>query len=500
MNTSLEPGKTRPPRDRLALLVFAISFAAFVLFTDHLIAEVRWPTGDEPYYLLMAHSLIHDHDLELSNNFASSDYYHYYPGDLFPRHESVTTRPGLWSKHAPGVAVLVAPGYAWLDWRGAALTINLLAALLAANIYLLGSEASGRRWVGVFTWLALSFTNPLASYAPLIFPAIPAALFTVYAYRQIRGGLAHAAAWRTALTALCIGALPWLNPQLIPVAAGLFLYALGSVRPHGQPAAGGERLTARLARWFHAWHPTGHGMVGSLAPFLGPLVALGAAYLSYNYFLYESILPNWQDHAGSSDLAGTFVGLVGILLDQQWGLLIHAPLLLLGLSGLLVMARRHRRELAWLAVIGLPYFLLIINYKQWWGEWCPPARYLAPLIPLLALPMARAIGALRRWPFLIVYAALATISWGIMGAFAATPSLMYNHPVGRSNLLLWLAAHDGPDLTTLAPTFFVPSEMGRTVALTAVWSVAVATIVWWGYRSATSNPAPEPPSSDGERQ
>ncbi|MDO9065588.1 MAG: hypothetical protein Q7U96_00695, partial [Chloroflexota bacterium] len=214
MTISLAPGKTRPRQDRLALLVFAISFTVFVLFTDHLMAEVDWPTGDEPYYLVMAHSLVHDHDLELSNNFASGDYWHFYPGELFPRHESITTRPGLWSKHAPGVAVLVAPGYAWLDWRGAALTINLLAALLAANIYLLGKEVSGRRWVGVFTWLALSFTNPLGSYAPLIFPAIPAALFTVYAFRQIRNGLVPADARRTALAALCIGGLPWLNPQL----------------------------------------------------------------------------------------------------------------------------------------------------------------------------------------------------------------------------------------------------------------------------------------------
>ncbi len=153
MTIPLEPGTAGRQRDTLALAVFAISFATFVLFTDHLMAEVGWPTGDEPYYLVMAHSLIHDHDLELTNNFASGDYWHFYPGELFPRHESITTRPGLWSKHAPGVAVLVAPGYAWLDWRGAALTINLLAALLAANIYLLGKEASGRRWVGVFTWI-----------------------------------------------------------------------------------------------------------------------------------------------------------------------------------------------------------------------------------------------------------------------------------------------------------------------------------------------------------
>ena len=223
-------------------------------------------------------------------------------------------------------------------------------------------------------------------------------------------------------------------------------------------------------------------MRGSLAPFLATVV-LGAAYLGY-FYPVQLHPPFWQDHAGSSGLAGTFIGLVGSLLDQQWGLLIHAPLLLLGFSGLLLMARRHRRELAWLAVIGMPYLLLIINYKQWWGEWCPPARYLAPLVPLLALPMARAIGALRRRPFLIVYTALAALSYGVMSAFAATPSLMYNHPVGRSNLLLWLIARGGPDLTALVPTLFVESEMERSLVLAAAWAAAMAVIVWWGYRCA----------------
>ncbi len=436
-------------------------------------AEVGWPTGDEPYYLVMAHSLIHDHDLELTNNFNSGDYWHFYPGELYPRHESITTRPGLWSKHPPGVAVLITPGYAWLDWRGAALTINLLAAFLAANIYLLGRGVSGRRGVGVFTWLALSFTNPLGSYAPLIFPAIPAALFTVYAFRQIRNGLVPADPRRTALAALCIGALPWLNAQLIPVAAGLFIYAVGSVLPTAQPASENARPAGRLTGWLRIW-----------APFLGPLVVLGIVYLSYYYFLYSSFVPNWQDHAGSSDLAGTFVGLVGSLLDQQWGLLIHAPLLLLSFSGLLVLARRDRRDLAWLAVIALPYLLLIINYKQWWGEWCPPARYLAPLIPLLALPLAKAVGALRSRPFAITFAVLSALSYGVMGAFANKPSLMYNHPVGRSNLLLWVVEIGGPDLTKVVPTYFLETQIERTVVATVAWALCMAALVWWGYRCA----------------
>ena len=84
------------------LLVFLTSLAFYGWMADNLIAKVFYPTGDEPYYLVMAHSLIHDHDLELTNEFADRIYWDYYPGELYPRHESITTRPGLWSKHAAG--------------------------------------------------------------------------------------------------------------------------------------------------------------------------------------------------------------------------------------------------------------------------------------------------------------------------------------------------------------------------------------------------------------
>lgn len=472
-------------RDWLPVLVFLVSLAIYVFMTDNLIAKVRFPTGDEPYYLLMAHSLLHDHDLELTNNFAERDYWDYYPGELYPRHESKTVRPGLWSKHAPGVAALIVPGYALAGWRGGALTMSLLAALLASNIYLLGREASGRRSLGLFAWLTLSFTNPLASYASLIFPATPAALFTIYAFRQIRNGRVPGDPWRTLGAALCTAALPWLNPQLLPLAAGLAIYALGTLGPR-EPVSGNWHKAAHA--WGRAWASHGRAWLAALLP----LVILASLYLGYYYYLYETILPNWQDHAGSSDLAGTFIGLIGSFLDQQWGLLIHAPLLLLAFSGMMLMWQRDRRELGWLTVVSLPYFLLIINYKQWWGEWCPAARYLVPLVPLLALPLVRASRALRRWRFLLAYLPLAAGSYGVMAAFVLDPHLMYNHPVGQSNLLLWLAGQGWPDLTHVVPTFFIADEMQRNLALAAVWALAAVGMVMWGWRSAQADDQPPP--------
>jgi len=441
--------------------------------TDNLLAKVYYPTGDEPYYLLMAHSLIHDGDLELTNNFMNKDYWHYYPGELYPRHESLTKRPGLWSKHSPGVPLLIAPGYALLDWRGAAYTINVLAALLAVNIYLLAKEVSGRRLVALFVWAALCLTNPLASYASLIFPATPAALLTVYAYRQIasRQWPLAEARWPRLSAALGIAFLPWLNPQLLPIAFGLFLYGTLRLRGdlHGFPEKG--LVQPHLA--------------ALLGPWLLPLVISGSLFLGYYYFLYESFLPNWHDHAGSADLPQTLVALVGTFFDRQWGLLIYSPSLILSFIGLAVMVQKNRRQLAWLAAISLPYFLLITNYRHWWGEWCPPGRYLVPLVALLTIPMAYAVPALNCRRFLAIYGPLVIFSALVMRAFIINPRLMYNHPDGQSSLFLWLAQQGGPNLLPWVPTFFIKEELAHNLALASLWGLAAGAIIVWGWRCAT---------------
>src|SRR5438132_11583796 len=211
-------------RHRLMLaLVFGASFILYFVSTEHLFATVEFPTGDEPYYLLIAHTRRHDGDFELSNNFANQDYRAFYPGELFPRHEAITPKPILVSKHSLGLPVLIAPAYALDGWHGAAHGLNLVGGLLALNIFLLAYELSGRARVAWIVWAALAFAAPLFTYAELIFPEAPAALLIVYAYRQLRRWQQTNAAQRL-LTVLCLAYLPWLHARFLFVVFGLFVY------------------------------------------------------------------------------------------------------------------------------------------------------------------------------------------------------------------------------------------------------------------------------------
>jgi hypothetical protein len=490
-------------------IVFVVSLVIFFASTENLIATVRFPTGDEPYYLLIAHSLVYDHDFELTNNFAREDYRLFYPGDLFPRHEAVTPKPILVSKHSLGLPLLIAPAYAFDGWSGAAHTLNLFGALLAVNLFLLARELSGSERAAWATWLALAFAVPFFTYSELIFPEVPAALLIAYAYRHLR-------AWSTAsraqqfAVALCLAGLPWLHARFLFVVAGLALYLLANIwwdyrrsgrRPESLWQQGLDVLRRSAVLWI-------------------PLLVAAVLFTAYNVYVYDSPLPNYSDHSGSGVPAEFVAAFFGVWLDQQWGLLNHAPVYLLALGALALAAWRRetaadggrrtleraaaevpqasttrrllavtrgqlttysRSRLAWPLLTTVPYFILIVQYRYWWGEWCPPARYLTPILPLLAGPLALALARIHTVRFRVTFLALGAIGWTVALLFAVDGRLMYNQPLGKSMLLGLLGRRLGTDLTGLEPSYimmflkeFDPLRWAADqTVLTIVWLAAL---------------------------
>ena len=74
------------------------------------------------------------------------------------------------------------------------------------------------------------------------------------------------------------------------------------------------------------------------------------------------------------------------LIQRRWPTWLALSIMVVGLVALWGAPRKHTLAV-WLLVCIVPYYLLVAEYRQWWGEWCPPARYLATLTPLLALPV-----------------------------------------------------------------------------------------------------------------
>ncbi|MCS6800324.1 MAG: hypothetical protein RMM58_08200 [Chloroflexota bacterium] len=436
----------------LPLLLFLGVTGVFWAILPHRIDALRplatplpAPTGDEPYYLEMALSLLRYGSLELTRARSIDRLYsEFYPEPLLG-HEANSPR-GHVSKHYPGLSVLIAPFYLVGDalGRGAygagrfavALALGVVGGLVAMNIFLVARETGGGTWWSAAVALLLAFSSPLLSYSFLIFPELPAALLTVYAFRRAR--LPNGSA-RTLLTGAALGLLPWLHPRFIVLALALAAWFVI-----------GRRRTAR-----------------EVALLLAPAAVSAAGIVLYHLWAFGSPLPNSGDHAGFGGPQHLLIGAAGLLLDQQWGLLIYAPIYLLVAAGLPALVVHRRRDALGLLIVTLPYFLLIAAYLQWWGEWGPPARYLTAVVPLAALPLAAARPACWWQWGIAALLALPSLTIGVL--FVLWPETMYNHPTGHGHLWLRLADSGLPNLVPFLPSFVAPGADGAL--LMALWIV-----------------------------
>jgi len=142
----------------MPLGIFIISAAVFTCARMRIVGlcsqgedQARFLTGDEPAYLLLAHSAAVDRDFNLYNNRVDKD------GRFFgvPQCEGHGARKDwekkeIYSIHTPGVSILVAPAYALALRLGVSpravvcVFMNLLAALLAVNVWLFCRDIQGR--------------------------------------------------------------------------------------------------------------------------------------------------------------------------------------------------------------------------------------------------------------------------------------------------------------------------------------------------------------------
>jgi hypothetical protein len=131
------------------------------------------------------------------------------------------------------------------------------------------------------------------------------------------------------------------------------------------------------------------------------------------------------------------------LLLSSRGLLVLGPVIALGAAGAVLLYRRGRRAEA--LVVGAVAVAFVLYDSGFWGPfggWGPGPRYLIPMLPFLAVPLAL---AWRRWP--LTTGALAAVSAGIMLAATATDPLL---PDGADPARWWHLLVHGDFTRTIA--------------------------------------------------
>ncbi len=286
-----------------------------------------------------------------------------------------------------------------------------------------------------------AFTPPLPFYTSRLYPEAVAVLPTAVFLLTTRGRVGWPEAGAAALAA---ASLPWLHSKMLPVAfLGL---ALTLVRP---------------GKW-------------------GPrLLALAVFALSVG-----GLLVYFQAHYGQATLSAAFgppdLALpraprqtLALFFDRQYGLFSTGPIWALALPGAVVLLRQRTGHALRAFLLAAPPVGIAAIFAMWWGGSSPPARFLLPALPALALCLAP---ALRMRPVLAV--ALAALGLGVVGFAADAPRILHNRADGDSLLLRFLSP--AVDVSAVSPSFIalepgaVPLALGLAAAFFLVWA--------WGLR------------------
>lgn len=474
-------------------------------------------TGDEPHYEIIAHSLVFDHDLDLTNDYANPDNLAL-GGQLEGGAHLQPGRNGrLRPVHDIGMPVLFAPYYAaaylitgqvtahvparWLARARLNFTVVLRHLLSFAMIGLTSAIAvrlleifsvlsiSSRR---AFAWvLMIVLSPPILSHSFLFFTEILSAFIALYVFMWIRAGHAGLKSCATPGATLKSSATPGATPGAAPALCRLQALLAGAAtgylllvhaRNVGLIAGLMILVALRARRWADR---------GLIVAFMGGAAVLFAARTGVTYHFWGTWLTTPQARLGTVEGLQPFVAesvtrVAGWLFDQEHGLLPYAPIYLLAPAGWFALWKRDRELCAEISILVGAYVgvmtMPMLNAHGWRGGWTPAARFLVPIAPFVAVLTFAAVAHLRRLPAIVLV--IASVQVCLDALLWQHPGLLWNDGIGTSALLKFLDRGTGW-LSSYVPSVSTPVD-GLTVALVAITSIGWLLLTAWLMRRGDS--------------
>jgi len=435
-------------------------------------------SGDEPHYLLIAHSLLHDGDFDLANNYENQDYRAYIqvPAKL-EMHVVAGRREGSrYSSHSPGTAFWLLPFYALGSLFGRTGLIlflrfgmSLIGALLVLQLYRFALRETGDEQAALWVFALALLTTPLYFYSLHIYPEVVVALLSFLAFRMLRNGDGLTRG-KAVLVALILASFIWFH-------ALKYLFLAGPLLVFGLWIFVRKRRRAAEAGLF-----------------LGTFVAATALYFVFQYVHYGSLslsAVSWQRSLSAGESVNYLKWLVtgipfkfrwqtlaGYFFDQRDGLLPYAPVWLFAFLGLAVMVKGKAKELGWLLFIGGPYVLVSALLTQRTG-YAPQAR---PLVAVFWVMPLLLLAYLRRPPrrlYASLFTGAAVVSTVMTWLLLKNPFALYQEttqgPTDRGGALFYLLSNLHDQLTRYLPSY-LKSASGPW-APNVVWPVAALVFV-----------------------
>ena len=223
-----------------------------------------------------------------------------------------------------------------------------------------------------------------------------------------------------------------------------------------------------------------------LAGLLGPTITVFVITVTLNFLVYGLALPNagyvyimrgvnpaiYTKAAGVPFTRAFYVGVVGIIFDKHWGLMATAPIGFLALAGFGALWKRHKNLCIQIIVISGFYFAAVSGSTLWRGGPTPTPRFLVPVIPLLAFPLAAVYEGQISKKLRITTLMLMTI--GLCTALASVTSVDADYIPSR--LVATMRDAYGFSIASVLPSF--DQRTSETLWLTSIWLIILVGIAW----------------------
>jgi hypothetical protein len=413
-------------------------------------------SGDEPHYLVIAHSIAFDGDLDLANNYGANE-----PliagGHLQPESH---VRPGVGGVARPvhdvGLPLLAAPvvrvavpltrvianRLSPAAMQRARLTPGLLyrhllslvaialTAFLAGLMFDTFLALGGSTRAAFGTALLLTLSPPLLIFSILFFTELLSAVVCFVVFRRLTMERVIGP-WAWAITGGLIGLLFLVHARNIGLIVPL-------------AAVGFQRLrdpSATRQEWI--------GFAGGLAALLFLRTIVNYEFWGTLMTTPHARLGGWPGFAHFFATIGTRAA--GMVIDQEYGLLVYAPIYLLTITGTFALAR-ERTGLARIIIAIVGFYVLLIllpltNVHGWTGGWSPPARFLTPVVPLLGVAVFAGVRTGTSAAIVVLVATQIVIDACVW----QKPKLLWNDGDGRAAFCDELGANVCRALPSLAP-------------------------------------------------
>lgn len=448
------------------------SVLAFTAFLVVRLCAAGLPNGDEPHYLVIAQSLINDGDIRIANNYQQGDYLQYWGGFLRPHFSAATGAGDLYSVHAPGLPAVVAPALRTGGYWGVVVWLAALVALGSAFVWKAGyvlTRDVGAAW---FAWAAVTLTAPVVLHGTLVYPdAVAGAVLAagtlglviigertrLAALQQDGERRIQYTVWGPLWLGAAVSLLPWLHTRLALLAFVLACVLLLRFR---------TAVHLGIARW------------RDVVAFAIPIVVSLTGWIAFFRIIYGTFSPS-APYGDEAPIAAARVatGLLGLMVDQEFGMVPNAPVHLLWVIGFWAIFRRHRRLALELGLIAAPYVIASSGYPVWYAGASPPARFLVPVVFPAGVGLATLWASQdgRRRSMSLALLGLSIVVAGAL-AFGGDGSLAYNQGTGRARWLDWVAPL--VDLPRAFPSFFRAGETVDPRASALVAHLVNPAILW----------------------